>query len=258
MTVEWPDVPPDAIRVNCTIPGEPLSKQRPRFGRGRAYDPAENSRAQANICLFIRHAHKSLIPDDVNTFSVRLLFYLKTGQRRDLDNMCKLVMDACTGLVWKDDYQVMELFARQQKFSDNPRTEIVMYTLGPLKRLSAICEGCGKEYTTYRAWQKTNRRFCGKECRLKAVYPATYVKCCRCGKEIRHEKRYVEKNKTGRFWCSEQCKTKETVLDLTCAQCGRLFHRARSLVRDADRKRCCSVACRALFQTGKSRVGWSK
>lgn len=44
--------------------------------------------------------------------------------RPDLDNCCKLVTDALTGVAWADDDQIVTLKARKSYTEDAPRTEI--------------------------------------------------------------------------------------------------------------------------------------
>jgi Holliday junction resolvase RusA-like endonuclease len=45
--------------------------------------------------------------------------------RGDIDNLCKQVLDAANGILYKDDSQIYELVA-QKTYSLNPRTEIII------------------------------------------------------------------------------------------------------------------------------------
>lgn len=54
-----------------------------------------------------------LITKDV---AVIIELYFADKRRRDVDNFNKIVLDSCTGLLWKDDSQIIELTIR--KFRD--------------------------------------------------------------------------------------------------------------------------------------------
>ena len=95
--------------VDVTIEGEPVSKQRPRKGaRGRVYTPAATRAAERRIAWHIKLAHPSLLVSGSLDFRLQAFFLVGDYRRRDQDNMLKLVMDACNGIVWDDDSQVYE------------------------------------------------------------------------------------------------------------------------------------------------------
>ena len=130
----WP-TPLDhsTVVVEATIPVEPVSKQRARVavgGRGqRFYTPSQTTEAEFVTGLIIKQQAPDLCVDDESDFGVRALFFSSTRHRRDLDNMLKLLMDSATGLVWKDDTQVMEINARRLFDRENPRTEFILHRL---------------------------------------------------------------------------------------------------------------------------------
>lgn len=45
-------------------------------------------------------------------------------RRRDLDNICKLALDALTGIVWTDDHLVLPRFQDYAVDKENPRIEL--------------------------------------------------------------------------------------------------------------------------------------
>lgn len=55
---------------------------------------------------------------------VSIRFYFCTQRRRDLDNMNKLVLDALTGIAWKDDSQIARLHLYREYDRACPRIEI--------------------------------------------------------------------------------------------------------------------------------------
>lgn len=57
---------------------------------------------------------------------VSIDFYFKNNLRRDLDNYNKLVLDACTGIMWEDDSQIQELTLRKFIDKNNSRVEIII------------------------------------------------------------------------------------------------------------------------------------
>jgi hypothetical protein len=67
-------------------------------------------------------------------FAISIRFYFKRLKkkvkypinRRDLDNLCKLILDTGNLLVWRDDELAIQLHAYKE-FSDTPRTEIIVY-----------------------------------------------------------------------------------------------------------------------------------
>ena len=56
---------------------------------------------------------------------VSVVFYLKDN-RKDLDGLLKALFDCLTGIVWKDDRQVVGLHAFKRIDKQNPRIEIIL------------------------------------------------------------------------------------------------------------------------------------
>lgn len=97
--------------ATIAIPMEPVPKGRPRRGRGNSvYTPPETRQATEDVSKWVRAAWKrDPLPLDARV-CVRLTFYVRR-QRGDIDNYCKLILDACNSIVWTDDRQVIELHA---------------------------------------------------------------------------------------------------------------------------------------------------
>lgn len=55
---------------------------------------------------------------------------LKPSKKPDLSNYVKLIEDACNGLLYKDDSQIVNLTARK-RYSDEPRIEITIKPIPP-------------------------------------------------------------------------------------------------------------------------------
>lgn len=56
--------------------------------------------------------------------SVVVELFFKANQRRDIDNFNKVLLDAGTGILWKDDSQIQELILRKFIDKKNPRVEL--------------------------------------------------------------------------------------------------------------------------------------
>ncbi len=98
------------------------SKQRARFGRGRAYTPAETRSWEELLAWrFIeRHGRPQL------TGPVRIeLHFAGVQANQDIDNLAKSCLDALNGVAFKDDRQVVELIVRKQA-NGAPETRIAV------------------------------------------------------------------------------------------------------------------------------------
>ena len=90
---------------------------RPRFVNGLAIDPPKSRKFKAKLALLIREQFHG--EPSTAALCVHITFFrnFKTPTNRrygDIDNLIKAVLDACTGILWKDDSQIFELTA--QKF----------------------------------------------------------------------------------------------------------------------------------------------
>jgi Holliday junction resolvase RusA-like endonuclease len=93
-----------------TVPGNPVSKGRPRCGHRGVYTPEKTLLAEDVVRTLWWEKYGS----EPWTTPVRvfLTFLEGPGQRaQDIDNLAKLVLDALNGLAWEDDKQVMALHA---------------------------------------------------------------------------------------------------------------------------------------------------
>lgn len=129
--------------ITLTIPGKPYAKKRPRFSRasGRAYDPAENAKAEASIgTIAAQHFPVALTgPVKVDVVAIFAcpaswskkkraeLLHRPHCQKPDGDNLLKAVKDALNRIAWADDGQVHD--ARVRK-SWGLRDETIIYIDG--------------------------------------------------------------------------------------------------------------------------------
>ena len=79
------------------VPGEPVSKARARFSRQNgktvAYTPERTKTGEQRIAIAYRAAGGRRCRDTETAFAVHADFLNGTMQRRDVDNMLKLVLD---------------------------------------------------------------------------------------------------------------------------------------------------------------------
>lgn len=138
------------VVARFTIEGEPVSKSRARFtkrgSKTRTYTPEKTRQAEEKVAWLFRQAARGHKPDPDSTYGVMALFFAGTRQRRDVDNMLKLILDGLNKVAWADDDQVVEVSGRKSFENRAPkraRTEVVVYRVGTVYRPTATCEHCG-------------------------------------------------------------------------------------------------------------------
>lgn len=129
------------MKIELTIPGKPLGKQRPRvLKKGITYTPAKtlNYETLVKQLYITQHFQKQLsgpiraeikayfqIPESASKKKKELMRagVIRPETRPDWDNIGKIITDALNNLAYKDDKQIVE--ATVKKFySDEPRVEI--------------------------------------------------------------------------------------------------------------------------------------
>lgn len=239
------DAAEQVIVATFTIPGEPVSKARARFtsygSKTRTYSPEMNRKAEEAVAWRFLGAAGSHVVDADHSYGVVLTFVNGTRQRRDLDNMTKLILDGLNKIAWADDNQVVEISARKMlATAAEARTEVTIYHCGPIQRRETPCTGCGTPITTYPSW-KTLHRFCTVECRSAWRSDRKLRTCPTC------RKRFSEPAKN--MYCSAECKTAAGRVELVCEQCGKQFSRFRSWAYAGAP--ICSPECRAAYWRGR-------
>ena len=136
--------------IEFSVKGKPNAQMRHRTvnrpGFKGTYDPSKDAKKD-----FLLMAHNKAPKEPLTgPLGLTAIFYMPrpknhfgTGKkasflkedapeyytnRPDCDNFCKLVMDALTGIFWRDDSQICQLFT-QKLYSDSPRTYILIQTL---------------------------------------------------------------------------------------------------------------------------------
>lgn len=122
------------LLLDITIPGDPVSKGRPRTGKGRTYTPQRTREAEQRIRDLIEYSPwRRKVPYE-GPVSVTIWFWCATRRRSDGDNLQKLIWDAVqrgkheTGGIIKDDAQVIKWDCALWRAAPDepPRTRIMI------------------------------------------------------------------------------------------------------------------------------------
>jgi len=60
--------------------------------------------------------------------TIEVTLYFGDKRKRDIDNFNKLILDAMSGVVWKDDSQITEMKTSKRYDKDKPRVEIIIHS----------------------------------------------------------------------------------------------------------------------------------
>lgn len=227
------------VVARFTIEGEPVSKSRARFTRRgsktHTYTPEKTLQAEQRVAWAFRQVATSYTPDPDATYGVMGLFFAGTRQRRDVDNMLKLILDGLNKVAWVDDDQVIEVSGRKS-FGEptDARTEVVVYRIGTVYRPTAKCEHCENDYPAFPS--QKGRRFCSQACHIAWRRARSQKTCPTCGEQFQSYK--VDKPST---FCSIACSAAAKRATVPCSHCGREFTKPRCHVRAANY---CSDECR--------------
>lgn len=232
-----------------TLAGNPQSKFHTAHGPRPGYDPAKREAAEARIALAFLEAGGKLTDSPDVAFKLEAVFRQSTHQRRDVDNMVKLVCDGLNGVAWPDDAQVLELHARKEFVDrDSAETVVRVYTIGDMGRRTEECLQCGTTFATYPSWSNPERRkvYCSRDCAYAGSRAARTHTCEQCGIQ------FVSRDKKARKFCTVTCKSKSGRVSVPCAVCGTEFEQFKSWV---VRRPCCSPGCSAerMLLTRKER-----
>jgi Holliday junction resolvase RusA-like endonuclease len=145
------------MRIEFTVPGQPVPKGRPRFSRGksfvRTYTPEETKNYEAYVRYFAAQAMRGVkvIEEAVKlTVEINLKIPKSESQKRkalmlegrilptkkpDGDNVLKALKDAINGLVWRDDAQVVD-GRYLKRYSESPCLRVTVETIMQLTNMT--------------------------------------------------------------------------------------------------------------------------
>lgn len=229
-----------------TIVGEPISKSRARFTkRGSstfAYTPEKTKTGERMVAAAYCEVAGILPPDSEHQFAVEATFINGTRQRRDVDNMLKLVLDGLNGIAWADDNQVTEVTGRK-RLGDRTtaRTIVRIWKLDAVERRLVKCEMCDKEFDWFPS--QAGRRFCSSDCHYRWRRERRMRTCENCGKEFEgHSPNVTPK------CCSAACAYEMQRATVECTGCGVQFTKQRCHVKATNY---CTSECQTLAYKGR-------
>ena len=216
--------------ANFVVEGEPVSKSRARFTkRGSkmyAYTPQKTLDGESAVKAAYLKATNKIGTDNEAAFAVRATFHNGTRQRRDVDNMVKLILDGLNGVAWPDDNQVTEIAARKSygKKAD-ARTEVSVYLIGDMEVPKKACLHCGTKFRTYESWDAlpNSKKYCKPECFYIHSTERRERVCEECSTVFLA---WGEAKQT-RF-CSIACNSANKRVTVDCAFCQKTFTKQRT------------------------------
>jgi len=138
------DATTEQLLIEFTVPGPPAPKKRARRSLyGSHYTPHETREAEERVRSHARSAWAGrYLKTTKHRIALQVVFWLPNKRRCDLDNLLKLVTDAMNGVTYDDDSQIDSLDIQRAYSTDNPRTEVSLYSLSggrlePTEEISA-------------------------------------------------------------------------------------------------------------------------
>ncbi len=184
--------------------------------------------------------------------AVVCLFYRRHGQRVDVDNLLKQVLDAATDAgVWSDDSQVTAVIGLLEKDRNFPRTVVAFgehqstLVRGDAARLA--CASCGSMF--YPAGTRREKaRWCSSKCRVTLAEP---VPCPFC-------KEPFKRRTMGQKYCSVPCRSAEisrlaSIARRARRRCGKGHKLTTANTYMLGRLRRCRACQAALARTYRQR-----
>ena len=230
--------------ASFTVHGEPVSKSRARFTkRGSkmvSYTPQKTMDGEKAVAAAFLTVTNKRGADENATYAVHAHFINGTRQRRDVDNMVKLILDGLNDVAWPDDNQVTEIAARKSWATKaEARTEVTIYRIGVMNRPSQPCLQCGELFRSYASTREgpSAKKYCSQEC--GNIYRAAKKAriCEHCSKEFQA---WGETNEART--CSKECGYAARRADVPCTHCGEVFSKQRCHVRAVNY---CSTECQS-------------
>jgi len=138
------------MKVSFTVPGVPVSKQRPKFSRQgkfiRTYTPEQTVNYENLVKMAYCKDDEPIKLNGAIKATIKAYFPIpKSASKKkhaqmalntikpvtvskDTDNVCKAILDALNDIAYDDDRQIVELHA-YKLYSDMPRAEVELEEL---------------------------------------------------------------------------------------------------------------------------------
>ncbi|ENZ9555996.1 RusA family crossover junction endodeoxyribonuclease [Clostridioides difficile] len=131
------------MKVNFTIDGEPVGKERPRMNSitKRTYTP-NKTRDYEELIRWLYQSKVKYYFTGYIKMTLRCYYsiaksnskkvkeqkrnnVLRPSKKPDIDNVVKIIADSLNEIAYKDDTQIVEVVASKY-YSDNPRVEVIL------------------------------------------------------------------------------------------------------------------------------------
>ncbi|HBH3214186.1 TPA: RusA family crossover junction endodeoxyribonuclease [Clostridioides difficile] len=131
------------MKINFTIDGEPIGKERPRFNLStkRTYTPNKTRDYEELIRWLyqskVKHCFTGYIKMTLRCYysiaksnskkvkEQKRNNVLRPNKKPDIDNVVKIIADSLNEIAYKDDTQIVEVVASKY-YSDKPRVEVIL------------------------------------------------------------------------------------------------------------------------------------
>jgi len=136
------------MSIRFEVAGEPQGKRRARFVRAGHFIKSYADPKTVSYEVYIREmfciAHPGFVPLEELALSVEIMAFcsmpksvskkkrermtageLRPAKKPEADNLAKVIMDALTGLAFRNDSQVVRLIV-EKAYSERPRVEVEM------------------------------------------------------------------------------------------------------------------------------------
>lgn len=111
--------------MKIILKGNPVSTNNIyRYTKYGTYMTEKGKSLKNDYYYQLKNQYKSTPCLDDVILAVELFFGDK--RIRDIDNYNKIVLDACSGILWIDDSQIQEIKIKKNYDKDNPRIELIL------------------------------------------------------------------------------------------------------------------------------------
>jgi Holliday junction resolvase RusA-like endonuclease len=152
------------VVVSIVHPGTPVSTMKARTVQGRHYTPEKAIEYREALASRIRRACRTPL-DDESDFRVDVRFHIFNAYKNDVDNLAKIVMDVCTGIVWADDSQVTDLRSRVRRGVEDECVILDVRSMLPRFPRWTYCKECGQRLRIKSL--NSIPSYCGRVCVMK-------------------------------------------------------------------------------------------
>lgn len=115
----------EEVMFTFTVPGKPVPKARARVTSRGTYTPASTRRYERAVKACALYARPKGW-DATTAYHVTTHVYFPDARRRDADNVQKAIWDACNGVLWGDDSQIVSWGGTKRIDRENPRVVVVV------------------------------------------------------------------------------------------------------------------------------------